>query len=626
MPFVQPTPPARATPWEWAQAALLAAGLVWTTLCLGGYRAETMVVTSALNAALLTVHFLSQAFSRAVRAHPAGWFFLPFLVYAAANAAFITPVPWLGWRDWLLWAQMTAVFWVALNGLCSPAVWQSLAAAIAALGAVAVALACYQRFVQPDWLMLGRTQAEQFIGRAGGPFGIPNSLGAMLGLLFPPAIAWTFARDAGAMRRGLGGYLAAVFLLGLVLTVSRGAWISLGLALAAWPLLARQNSWARRLGASGLVVGAALAAGVIFYLAVPGVQARFDALVRDAGEKTRPIMWRGAWAIFRAHPVLGGGAGAYDVLFEKYRPENYRDEPVWAHNDYLNTLADYGATGFLLFFGAAALVARRCLRGLSGAPALAGALAVGLLAFALQTFTDFNLKIPALAMLAAVLAAALVRAAWPAEDEARLAGGGRKVLRLATAAAVLVCAALFVIPRYRAEAARNAAREDIDRLARVPVPPAEERAVLTKAQASFVRATACDPANGQAWADLSYSIALLARLDPAREYVFGRAAEAAAERALGCSQMVPEFWIRHGVARDLQGRHGAADSDFTRALELAPKSAIAWFYQAYHLSLESTLKAHSDAGLAVETCLQLDPGNRAAVALQLRLAPIAPAR
>lgn len=624
MPIVQPTPPVRATPWEWAQAALLAAGLAWTTLCLGGYRPGTMVITSALNAALLAAYFLSRAFGRVSRTHPAGWFFLPFLIYAAANAAFVTPVPWLGWRDWLLWAQMIAVFWVTLNGLRSPSVWRALAVAVAVLGAVAVALACYQRFVQPDWLMLGRTQAEQFIGRASGPFGIPNSLGAMLGLLFPPAIAWAFARETGALRRGLGGYLAAVFLLGLVLTVSRGAWISLALALAAWPLLARQGSWPRRLGASVLVVGAALAAGAIFYFAMPGVRARFDALVRDAGEKTRPIMWHGAWSIFRAQPALGGGAGAYDVLFEKYRPENYRDEPVWAHNDYLNTLADYGALGFILFFGAAALVARRCRRGLAAAPA--GALAVGLLAFALQTFTDFNLKIPALAMLAAVLGAALVRAAWPMGNEAPPSRRAWTILPLAATVAVLVGAAIFIIPRYCAEAERSTAREDIDRLATEPMEPPAEQAVLAKARTELARAAARDPANGQAWADLSYAVALQARAEPQPAGAPGRLAESAAERALACSQIVPEFWIRRGVARDLQGRHGAAAGDFAQALQLAPRSAAAWFYEAYHLSLEPSLRAQAAARAAVETCLRLDPGNRAAVALRLRLAPSAPAR
>ena len=624
MPSVQPTPPARATPWEWTLAGLLAANLIWTTLCLGGYRPETMAVTSALTAGLVALHFFQLAFDRGNhRLHPAGWLAIPFLVYAAANAAWITPVPWLGWRDWLLWTEMIAVFWVALNGLRSPAAWRALAVAVAMLGLAAVALACYQRFVQPDWLMLGRTQAAQFAGRASGPFGIPNSLAAMLGLIIPPTLAWAGARNAGAMRRALGGYLVAVFFLGLVLTVSRGAWLSLGLALTAWPLLAKGGSWRRRVGASGLIALAALAAAAVLYGAVPKVRSRFDALVRDAGEKTRPIMWRGAWEIFRAHPLLGGGAGAFDVLFEQYRPENYRDEPVWAHNDYLNTLADYGAAGFGLFFGAAAFVAWRCLRELGGAPPGVRSLAVGLLAFALQTFTDFNLKIPALAMLAAVLAAALVRATWRAGGGAPFSPAGR--MFLAAVAPLVLGAELFlVVPRYRAEAERYAARESIDRLAADPAEPETEAGMLSAAQSALALAAARDPANGQAWADLAYATALQARHEPERAGSLGRAAEAAAAQALACSQVVPEFWIRMGVARDLQGRHGAADGDFSQALRLAPHNATAWFYEAYHLSLEPSLKAQSDAKLAVETCLRLDPGNRTALALARRLTKSGP--
>src|SRR5258707_1369527 len=43
----------RASGWEWAQVALLAANLAWTTLCLGGYRPETMGVTSWLTGLFL---------------------------------------------------------------------------------------------------------------------------------------------------------------------------------------------------------------------------------------------------------------------------------------------------------------------------------------------------------------------------------------------------------------------------------------------------------------------------------------------------------------------------------------------------------------------------------------------
>src|SRR5581483_950519 len=64
-----------------------------------------------------------------------------------------------------------------------------------------------------------------------------------------------------------------------------------------------------------------------------------------------------------------------------------------------------------------------------------------------------------------------------------------------------------------------------------------------------------DPSNAQAWADLAYVTALQARGAPARAGALGRSAEAVADRALAASPFVIEFWIRRGVARDLQGRH-----------------------------------------------------------------------
>src|SRR5208283_1509576 len=108
--------------------------------------------------------------ARRARPRP-GWLFVPFLAYAAANAAWVTPVRWLGWTDWLNWAQAAAVFWVVLNGVTLPACRRFLCGFLVVLGEVAALLACYQHFVRPDWLMLGRTQAAQFIGRSSGPFG-----------------------------------------------------------------------------------------------------------------------------------------------------------------------------------------------------------------------------------------------------------------------------------------------------------------------------------------------------------------------------------------------------------------------------------------------------------------------
>lgn len=621
----------RASVWEWIQAALLALNLAWTTLCLGGYRPETMVVTSGLTGALLAVHLLSRTLDEnlaATGAHPAGWWLLPFLAYAAANVLWVTPVRWLGWRDWFGWAEMIAVFWVVLNGVRSPAPRRSLFATLVALGVVVVGLGCYQRFVRPDWLMLHRVQPAQFRLRASGSFGIPNSCAAFLLLLIPALGALTFRRGAGAAARVGCGALTLILGFGLVLTISRGAWLGLALALVAWPLAAGRGRWRRRLGVAGGVLVALVLAGGLLGAALPQVRERFVYLVRDLGEKTRPVMWRAAWQLFREHPAVGSGAGSYGVLFEKYRPEKFPDEPQWAHNDYLNTLSDYGAVGFVCFFGAVFLVGRRCARdrgrvaadppaaGWLESPAITAALAVGLLAFALQLLVDFHFKIPALAMACAVVAALVVPANRPMAAVARRARPAR-VLGAVGALAVVAVTACVVIPRFRGEALRYRAREALDRLAPMP-DAASYRAALTPARADLARAAALDPSNAQTWADVAYATALWAHVESGHNAELGRAAEAAANRALALTGAVGEFWVRRGTARDMQARWLEGGADFGQAIVVCPQNAMTWYYYSYHLSLDPRQRSLTEA--AVQFCLRLDPGNTPGLALRQHLA------
>jgi hypothetical protein len=214
---------------------------------------------------------------------------------------------------------------------------------------------------------------------------------------------------------------------------------------------------AGRIAAALGVVAAVIAAGAVLYFTFPLMHARLDQLVTQTGERTRPIMWRGAWRIFEAHPMFGGGAGAFDALFEPYRPVGYRDQPYYAHCDYLNTLADYGLTGFILLFGAVAAVAWRCAR----ARGLAGAAFTGLLAFALHLLVDFHMKIPALAMIVATVAALVTQEAWPAAPaRVRAAGLPARALALVGACAVLALAGTWAVPNTgpRRRAGRPASR------------------------------------------------------------------------------------------------------------------------------------------------------------------------
>lgn len=343
---------------EWVLAFLVLANLWWTALCLGGCRPETKVIADSVNAATFAVWLAMHIWGRRrLELRRVALATIPFLIFGAWSSGWWTPVPWLGWQDWLHWARMAAVFWVVLHGIRAARVQEAMFWGLAALGVLATGMAVYQQVADPAWLMMGRRQAGQFIGRSSGFLGIPNSLAALLNLLLPPMLALTFQRRAGAVQRVFCGYLAALFAGGILLTVSRGAWLSLGLALAAWPMLAFHDAarrWRWSLGVAVLL--AATVAGL--YLNVETVRVRIDSLLNNRGETTRAIMWRAGWSLVREQPMLGTGAGSYGVLFERYRPGRFWDQPQWAHNDYLNTLSDYGVVGFLLSFGVAALFFR----------------------------------------------------------------------------------------------------------------------------------------------------------------------------------------------------------------------------------------------------------------------------
>lgn len=617
----------RAPLWEWAQTGLLAANLVWTTLYMGGYRPVAQIVTLLLTVALLLVHGVAAAVERRTP-HPAGWWLLPFLLYAAANVLWVAPSKWLGWLDWFAWAQMAAVFWVALNGIRHPTTRATLYCVLAALGVVGVVLGCHQRFVQPDWVMVGE-RWPQYFGRASGSFSMPNSLAAWLLLLLPSTVALALRRRAGETARVGWAWVALVLLVGLALTLSRGAWVALAVALFVWPLTLRRWRWTRRVGVSVVVVLGLGLASAWLYRSQPQVRERVGYALRDSGERTRPIMWSAAWSLFLDAPLVGTGAGSYDVLFERHRPEGFPDRPLFAHNEYLNTLGDHGAVGFVLLFGGMGAVMVRCLRrrgdtevrraGWIESSTFTTGLAIGLLAFALQMALDFHFKIPALALAFAVVAALAVGNRWPVRPVGESAGGAGAGGGVAAIAAVWLAVSLFFfVPLLRSEAERAGARREIDRLGERDFDLARYRAVLPGAHAALVRATELCPANGQAWSDLAYAAALFPLLDPAQTHVRGVEAERSAARALALSGVHLEFWIRHGTGRDLQGRWADAGADFSRAVKLAPNSAVAWGYYADHLARVPA--AYEAADAAARFCLRLDPGNPLGLALRQRLA------
>lgn len=623
------TPARAARTVDWILTLGLAATLAWTTLCLGGFLAETMVWSSRAVVALAVLASIRAAFAPGEEPVRFSWLVLlpvPFLLYGLASVAWIAPARWLAWREWLLWLQMWLVFVLVFHTGRDRGPMRVLAGTLVLLALAGVGMAAYQRFVDPGWMMLGQRQTPTFEDRSAGSFGIPNSLAAQLNFILPVCLLLVFSRAVSITAKVLCLWLAAAAGFALALTGSRGGWIALGAALLVWPLLGG-GDWRRRGGGAVAIAALLSAIGAGLYQFSDAARERIEPFLDGRWELSRPLIWKAGWQIWETSPWLGTGAASYQVLFNQYRPRGFGDDPIWTHNEYLNTLGDYGLVGFALWFVPGcvlALAGWRAVRRARATPSSGAGvfglwrwkfgLWLGLLAFALHLAVDFHLKIPALAFMAAVATAWLVRDDTERTVKLRRSLGVRAGL-LATAMALVALWGWRADRLYRAEAAVYEPRRAIDRAAR----QGDENFLPTilPAVSAARTATAIDPANGQAWADLSYATALSAHLPGSPRVLFGPLADQAARRALERCPLVAEFWVRRAVAEDLMGRNWEARKSLNEALKLAPNNGEYWIYLAYHLA---NSKGEEVAALeAVATGLSLDPGNRQGLALRERL-------
>lgn len=211
------------------------------------------------------------------------------------------------------------------------------------------------------------------------------------------------------IRRAVAIVAGALILAGLIHSLSRMGFVAAltGLAVFALAALAKKfhptasESPKRRRRTKWLIAAAAvLIATVTLFIYLPPDQliARFAELAatEDITADTRVEIWRQTLDLTRAYRWTGSGAGTYEAAFYRFKTVAPLNTVDYAHNDYLQWLAELGAVGFGVWLLAAAAVLRSAWRH----PAAVGALA----AMALHSVVDFNLYIPANAMAVAWVA------------------------------------------------------------------------------------------------------------------------------------------------------------------------------------------------------------------------------
>jgi O-antigen ligase/Tfp pilus assembly protein PilF len=467
------------------------------------------------------------------------------------------------------------------------------------LCALPVAILGILQHYRPELVPAG----SSYPGRALGPFGQPNRLGGYLIAALPLAITLSFVTHDRTLRALLLGS-ALVLALGVVLTYSRGAWISFGLAAAAlafvflrWPELAPRP------------LPAAMAVGVLLIPAIvllPSIISRvapgppsgkawnlpFDP-EREGSASMRRAVWQGSLAAASARPLLGWGVGAFREAFDRSKDATMKRLEAeggrtadQAHGYYLATLVERGVPGlsiFILFAGVALLGGAAAIG--SGAPTEARLLAAGLVAsvaalLAHAVLEDNLALFPHAAILHANLGLALLAAPGARRTWRRLPSIGAAGIAIALAAAGVgvqsarAATASLGAARDASAGAIRAAQAEFAEAARLA--PWDDQAAIgeaktsealgeyARAERSFERAVAINPSDPVTKHEF-------ARLYMAHEERFPAAAQARAttllEAALAQNPYYAEIRNDLGVARLRAGDREGARRAFQEAVE-----------------------------------------------------------
>lgn len=388
-----------------------------------------------------------------------------------------------------------------------------------------------------------------------------------MGALLAVGLALGLARRAGAVSPGslaLFG-LAAALLATQFASRSRGGLLAAAVGLAA--LIGLRHAYAHHAPASArgrtlLLAGAAAAMMAFGLLAIPaGTRAHLATLVvggRDGSAAYRLDIAADTLRLWAARPWLGSGLGAYADALPPLKRAHGDVRTTHAESDALELPAEAGLLGLL----ALAVLARAALRVAHDQlqstrdplrKGLALGAAGGLAALAAHSLVDFNLRLPANALVAMALLGLL---AAPRHD----APGPRPAARGLQAGLAALLALAAACSAWRAHGAWLLARAEQRPGAQLKLAALDPLLLRHPYLADGYRL------RGLAWRDLAAPGSALAAARLQR-------AERDLARALALRPQWGEAWADLGWTRLLRGDAGAARAALDRARQLDPTHA-----------------------------------------------------
>lgn len=218
------------------------------------------------------------------------------------------------------------------------------------------------------------------------------------------------SRQAGPTTSGVSLWLAVAVVLMAALVFSRSR-MGILAAIASLVVMFSLNALQKRtvpvaIGFVFLILSLSLAG----WIGLRPALTRFEDLGQEmAGQQaTRLSIWPGSLKLIGERPLMGNGLGTFPIIYTRYQTSFLTQYVNHAHNDYLEVASDLGIPAALALFGSIVWLLIRALRISFRAESrfernLSLACVGSIVAILLHSLTDFNLYIPANALVFAVI-------------------------------------------------------------------------------------------------------------------------------------------------------------------------------------------------------------------------------
>jgi len=313
------------------------------------------------------------------------------------------------WSSVLL-LDYCVIFYLAIHVVRTRSQFRQLVYLIVFMAALLSIIGLLKKFCGNPFPWWDYTDFQNEPDRLSSTFGNADHLAGYMEMAIPLLL--------GLLLTGLRGIklyltivLSVLLFMALIFSLSRGGWIGalIGLFFMSVALLFNPYFKSKRFVIT-LVCGFFVVAFIV--LSSTPVVKRIRTLEEKGNIptlKSRITVWGGIAEMIKDHPLLGTGPGTFATVFTQYQPPGFFSRYFMGHNDYLHFTSE---TGLPLIAVMAWMIVALFIRGfkkLNNPSRLVRGITLGAMsgitAILVHSIFDFNLHIPANAILFTILAA-----------------------------------------------------------------------------------------------------------------------------------------------------------------------------------------------------------------------------